>query len=290
MTDAPALPPGRYVELPGRGRTFVRELPGPLGAPTLLLLHGWTATADLNWFACYEPLARQYRVLALDHRGHGRGIRSRRRFRLEDCADDAAALLRVLDTGPVIAVGYSMGGPVAQLLWLRHRSLVDGLVLCATSRVFARRPREQVRFLGLGAASLASRVVPRRFTAEAIARAINARSTAGPLEGWAAEQFEMHDWTAILEAGRGLGTFDSRPWIGQVDVPTAVVTVMRDSMVPPRRQLGLARSIPGSTVFPVQGDHTVCATHPHRFGPALLEALADVTARIAALPPPPGPR
>ena len=35
--------------------------------------------------------------------------------------------------GPVIAVGYSMGGPVAQLLWRRHRDLVDGLVLCATT-------------------------------------------------------------------------------------------------------------------------------------------------------------
>jgi pimeloyl-ACP methyl ester carboxylesterase len=37
-----------------------------------VLLHGWTASADLNWFRCYEPLGEQYRVLALDHRGHGK--------------------------------------------------------------------------------------------------------------------------------------------------------------------------------------------------------------------------
>ena len=49
--------------------------------------------------------------MALDHRGHGRGIRSRRPFRLEDCADDAAALIDELGLGPVTAVGYSMGGP-----------------------------------------------------------------------------------------------------------------------------------------------------------------------------------
>ena len=94
MTDGPELPPGRSIELPGRGTTFIRELPGPeqpseqengsAGAPTVLLLHGWTASADLNWFAVYRALGEHYRVVALDHRGHGRGIRSRKVFRLDD--------------------------------------------------------------------------------------------------------------------------------------------------------------------------------------------------------------
>ena len=43
---------------------------------------------------------------------------------------------------PVVVVGYSMGGPVAQLLWQRHPDLVAGLVLCATSDRFAFGPTE----------------------------------------------------------------------------------------------------------------------------------------------------
>jgi 3-oxoadipate enol-lactonase len=248
----------------------------------VLLLHGWTASADLNWYPMYRPLGERYRVVALDHRGHGRGIRARKPFRITDCADDAAALLDVLGIPAAIAVGYSMGGPVAQLLWRRHRRLVDGLVLCATSRTFGSRPREKVRFAALGAAAVTSRVVPQRLTADAVAKVIDSRRTAGPTEGWAAEEFRRNDWTAILEAGRSLGRFDSRPWIGEVDVPTAVVAMMRDGMVPPRRQVALARSIPGANLFPVQGDHTVCVTHPHRFGPPFLEAVADVAARVLA--------
>ena len=50
-------PVGRYVDLPGRGRTFVRELAGPDGAPTVVLLHGWTTTAALNWSPSFGPLA-----------------------------------------------------------------------------------------------------------------------------------------------------------------------------------------------------------------------------------------
>ncbi len=130
---APKLPHGAAMELPGRGTTFVRTMDGPPGAATVLLLHGWTATADLNWFACYHPLAEHYRVVALDHRGHGRGIRTKKGFRLEDCADDAMAVCDVLGLEHVIPIGYSMGGPVAQLVWRRHRERVQGLVLCATS-------------------------------------------------------------------------------------------------------------------------------------------------------------
>jgi 3-oxoadipate enol-lactonase len=47
---------------------------GPVGAPTLILLHGWTATADLNFFMCYRALSEHFRVIAIDHRGHGRGF------------------------------------------------------------------------------------------------------------------------------------------------------------------------------------------------------------------------
>src|SRR5262249_43078339 len=124
------------IEIPGRGVTWIREAPGPRGAPVLLLLHGLGATAGINWFAVFESLGDAYRVIAIDHRGHGRGLRPRGRFRLAACADAAAALAAQLGIDRVIAVGYSMGGPIAQLLWHRHRSHVEGLVLCATSRNF----------------------------------------------------------------------------------------------------------------------------------------------------------
>src|SRR4051812_39379750 len=97
----PPLPMGKRVNLRGRGTTFVREVKGPADAPTVLLLHGWIASGGLNWFTAFDALGEQYRVLAPDHRGHGRGIRTRRRFTLADCADDAAVLLEQLGTGPV---------------------------------------------------------------------------------------------------------------------------------------------------------------------------------------------
>ena len=85
-------PKTRLVELPGRGVTRVWECAGPPDAPTLMLIHGVTVTAELNWGKVFAPLSRHFQVVAMDLRGHGDGIRVGWRFRLEDCADDVAAL------------------------------------------------------------------------------------------------------------------------------------------------------------------------------------------------------
>ena len=73
----------------------------------------------------YAPLSRRFRVLAMDHRGHGRGIHSRRPFRLQDCADDVAAVADATGTDRFIVVGYSMGvfGAVSMIMQLAFLDL-----------------------------------------------------------------------------------------------------------------------------------------------------------------------
>jgi 3-oxoadipate enol-lactonase len=269
------------MELPGRGTTFVRTVPGPEGAPTLLLLHGWTATADLNWFTAYHPLGRQFRVIALDHRGHGRGIRSRKLFRLEDCADDAMAVMDVLGIDTCIPVGYSMGGPVAQLVWKRHPERVDGLVLCATSGYFATSREEKLSFLGLSGLAAVARLTPTQAQRWLTEQFYLQRKTS-QWEPWAIQEASLHDWRTVLEAGRAIGSFSSREWIADVDVPTSVVITMRDSVVPVRRQVRLFESISGAEAYRVDGDHDAVVAQPERFVPTLLRAVNSVVERVAA--------
>ena len=280
---APPLPPGRTVDLPGRGTTFARIAEGPPGAPTLLLLHGWTANADLNWFRCFTPLSRRFNVVAIDHRGHGRGIRTRRPFSLSDCADDAAALVRELGLSSVIAVGYSMGGPIAQLLWRRHPELVDGLVLCATSRNFGRSVPERAMFTGLLGLSGVAKVTPASLRRQVSQRIFGDRFEASPLGAWLADELKRNDPSTVLQAGWSIGRFSSADWIGGVDVPTAVLITTQDSVVSPRRQLRLAQSIPGAEVIRVPGDHGVCVMDPGRFVPALLDGCSRVARRARAV-------
>lgn len=274
----PDLPPGAAMELPGRGTTFVRTLPGPEGAPTLVLLHGWTASADLNWFTCYKPLAEHYRVVALDHRGHGRGIRSRKTFRLEDCADDAVAVCDVLGIEQFIPVGYSMGGPVAQLIWQRHRQRTAGLVLCATSAYFSTSREERLSFLGISGLAAVARLTPLQ-ARQWLTDQFYLQRKADQWEPWAVDEASTHEWRAVLEAGRAIGNFSSRDWISEIDVPTSTLITMRDRVVPVRRQVRLFEAIPDAEAFRVDGDHDAVVANAKQFVPILLRACRSVVER-----------
>jgi 3-oxoadipate enol-lactonase len=275
----PALPPGRDVEL-AAGTVHLRDAPGPDGAPAVVLLHGWTATADLNFFKVYDPLAEHFRVLAFDQRGHGRGLRSRKLFRLEDCADDVVAVADAIGLDRFVAVGYSMGGAVAQLLWQRHRERLLGLVLCATAPHFNRQRNERLSFLGLTGLAAVARLTPGQLRRWLTGQLYLQRRTT-TWEPWAVEEAASHDWRMVLEAGRALGGFRADEWLGEVDVPTSVVITMQDHVVPVRRQMLLFEDIPTAAAFRVDGRHDAAIAVPGRFVPTALAAVNSVLERAS---------
>ncbi len=276
---APELPPATPVELAGLGEVDVREVPGPEGAPAVILIHGWTASADINFFTCYRALGEHVRVIAFDQRGHGSGLRTRRVVRLEDCADDVARVADALGIDTFIPVGYSMGGTIAQLTWRRHRDRVDGLVLAATAPHFAERRDERLSFLGLTGLAALARVTPTQ-ARDRISDQVYLRRKTETWGPWAVAQAARHDWRMVLEAGRALGNFSSTDWIGEIDVPTSVVVTMRDPVVPLRRQVRLFDEIPGAEAFRVDGEHDAVVANADRFVPTLIRAIGSVTSRI----------
>jgi len=252
-----------------------------------MLIHGVTFTAELNWGKVFAPLSRDFRVIAIDLRGHGDGIRTGSRFRLEDCADDVAALAEALDIPRFIAVGYSMGGMVAQLLFKRHAPLLSGLVLCATARNVLGSPMEQLAALALPSAAAAVLWNPllQPMSAEFIGMMFLGSVDDPATAKWARAQLRRTTLATAISAIRAVCEFTSHSWIGEVDVPTAVVVTSRDRIVPKSRQMKLARAIPGASVHEVDADHAVCVTAPKMFTPVLLQACWSVEARRARQQP-----
>lgn len=273
-----AAPLSRLVELPGRGVMRVWECPGPRRAETLMLIHGVAVTAELNWGKAFAPLARHFRVISADLRGHGGGIRAGSRFRLEDCADDAAALAGVLGIGTFVAVGYSMGGMVAQLLARRHPSLLSGLVLCSTAGNVRESPAEMLAALALPTTAAALRWNPllQMMSAELLGMTLLGHIDDPATARWARAELSRTTLASAVSAIQAVCEFSSDRWVSQLDVPAAVVVTTRDRIVPAARQLRLARAIPGASVHEVRADHGVCINAPQLFVPALLEACWSV--------------
>ncbi len=272
----------RTVELPGRGHMPVREVRGPEGAPTLVLLHGLAATGRLNWATCVPALARRFNVVVVDHRGHGHGIRTQH-FRLVDCADDVIALADVLGIASFVAVGYSMGGPIAELCWSRHPDRVRGLVLCATAKHFVRPEARGVANAVIPGMVVGARLFP-EFFRDRIVDGMLRDLPAGPRRDLVRREMLAMDVATVFQAARAVIRFSSRDWVSRIDVPTAVVVTTRDGLVPTPRQYHLAAAIPGARIFEVDGDHLACVRAPDKFVPALVQACEYVTTAAATAP------
>jgi 3-oxoadipate enol-lactonase len=274
--------------VPDRGEFFLRDSDPTSSAPVVFMLHGWVASADLNFGGLYEDvIAAGYRVIAIDHRGHGRGMRPLVPFRLVDCAADAAAVIRTLELGPVIVYGYSMGGAIAQLVARDHPDVVAGLVVSGTAQHWQeeelRRAWRAMPFVGLGLS-----VAPGSGWRVALKRA---GFRPGPKMAWVHSEMKRHNARDIAEAGRELGRFDSRPWLAPLPFPTAVVLTNQDDAVPPVKQRQLAAAL-HATVFEAPVRHLEVAAmageqSAQRYNPVLIEALdavrlADTSGSLAA--------
>lgn len=274
------VPEGRTVELPGRGSTFVVDTgPSPEvdGRPTLVLLHALACTGLLTWYPAIEVLRRNYRVVTFDQRWHGQGIRSPR-FTLEDCADDAVAVADALGIDEFVAVGYSMGSLVAQLAWRRHPGRVRGVVLCATTGRFTQRGPEPaaLRVISTRLAQAAAW----RLRSVALAEAVTVPTAEH--NRWALAQLRTTKGSGIAGAAAVISRFDSSAWIGDMDVPAAVVVTADDRLIPPARQRWLARQIPDAAVYEIPAGHASVVMNTPAFIPALQAACASVSARVSA--------
>ena len=265
------------VHVPGRGEMFLRERQGPPGATPVLLLHGWTVSADVTWFAAYSTLAPHHGILAVDHRGHGRGLRAETPFSLEDCADDAAALLDLLRVPRAVVAGYSMGGAIALLLAERRPDLVAGLVLVATALEWRASPRERLLWRLVPLLDVLLRVgagdgLVQRYLREAVADAPDV----APLRAWVGAELKRGYFPDLVTAGRQLSMFDARPFAGSIDAPCAVVVTTRDRLVRPQKQRQLAHAV-NAEVLEIDADHDAPLVKAKGFAAVMAEAVAAVS-------------
>ncbi len=97
------------------------------GAP-LILLHG-NGESSGYFVNQIDRFANEYRVIAVDTRGHGASPRGNKPFTLETFADDLKNLLDSLNIEKANILGFSDGGNIAVIFALKYPERVAGLVL-----------------------------------------------------------------------------------------------------------------------------------------------------------------
>lgn len=258
--EHPLRVPGRTVFV-GDDEYLVREMGSREGVP-LVLVHGLAGASLTEWYQVAPKLAADRWVIMVDHRGHGLSARGDTRFDVADDADDLIGALDALGVGVVDVVGYSMGGVIAQAMVARNPGRIRRLVLIATfathsegyrwaRRIGAWLARGWERVTGFGTPEIRSGYLIARGTVQKR----HAR--------WIWRETSRRDVESGAQATFALLRFDSRDWVGRLNVPTLVMVPQKDFLVPPRWQLELADAIPDAKVVEIEGaGHEIVWSHP----------------------------
>ena len=218
----------------------------------IVLLHGVTLSVA-TWPYQLAALSKQYRVIALDARGHGASKCDQLGWGMERMADDVHQVIETLDLHDAIVVGHSMGGMMTQEMCVMFpemaRERIAGVVLLST----AAAPSEGVpgfhrmnRMVKPGMITRGESVMPRGEIGYALARlALGAKAD---------PRFVMHtrNMTAALSPATidsllpNVVGFDVRPRLKDFPIPALVITGSRDLLTPPRVGKTIARLIPGA--------------------------------------------
>ena len=109
------------------GNTFQYLERGELSAPPIIALHALGRSSE-SWEQVAAELGEEYRVIALDQRGHG-GSERTGVYSFELMCDDLLHFANALNLKQFTLVGHSMGGTVSYLFSEKYPSMVDRLIV-----------------------------------------------------------------------------------------------------------------------------------------------------------------
>jgi pimeloyl-ACP methyl ester carboxylesterase len=122
------MPPTDTFLTTGGLRLHLRDWGGPQAPPAILLVHGLASNARI-WDLLAPLLAPNFRLAAIDQRGHGMSDKPDGGYDLATIAGDLAGAIAALGWSRPLVVGHSWGANVALQLAADHPDLPAGIVL-----------------------------------------------------------------------------------------------------------------------------------------------------------------
>ncbi|MFJ4554915.1 4-carboxymuconolactone decarboxylase [Streptomyces massasporeus] len=237
--------------------TLQYRFDGPEEAPVLILGPSLGTTWHM-WDRQIPELIKQWRVFRFDLPGHG-GAPA---YPAGSVGDLTTRLLATLEGLGVHRFGYAgcaLGGAVGIELALRHPERLASLALIATSPRFgsADEFRQRGVIVRTNGLDPIARTAPERWFTGGFAAAQPA------ITEWAVQMVRTTDPGCYIASCEALASFDVRPELGRVGVPTLVLVGSDDQVTGPAEARTLVAGIPDARLAVVPGaSHLVPVEQP----------------------------
>ncbi|MHB1067825.1 MAG: alpha/beta fold hydrolase [Candidatus Nanopelagicales bacterium] len=225
--------------------------------PTVVLAHGFAVTM-VEWNVVWERLlARGYKVVAFDQRGHGRSTIGDDGIGSRSMAGDYLAVFDDLGIDAAVLVGHSMGGFLAIAAMLEvpgFAQRVSGLVLFATfaGDITRDAPQNKVQ-IPLLRSGLLQKAVANDTVGTLFGASLMGDSPSPAMIRVFVETFRAQDHVALLPMLVAFAEEDRADRLGEIAAPTIVICGRADKTTPPWQSERLAEAIPGARMTWVEG-------------------------------------
>ncbi|OHC21251.1 MAG: 3-oxoadipate enol-lactonase [Pseudomonadales bacterium RIFCSPHIGHO2_02_FULL_60_43] len=242
------------------------------GAP-VLLVHG-LGSSTRDWEYQVPELARHYRVIALDVRGHGRSDKPRERYSIKGFAEDVAALIEHLQLAQVHLVGISMGGMIGFQLGVDRPELLKSLCIVNSGpEVKAKSPRD---YIEIAKRWTLSRLLSLDTIAKALGKLLFPKTEQEELRQKILVRWPQNDKRAYLASLDAIIGWGVRERLARISCPTLVVTADRD-YTPVAQKQAYVDEMPNARLLVIEDSrHATPLDQPEQFNSSLLAFLAEV--------------
>jgi pimeloyl-ACP methyl ester carboxylesterase len=197
----------------------------------VVLVHGFLGDRHY-WDHVIEPLAKKYRVIAIDLPGHGNSSWSNLLATTEDYAEEIADLVKQLYLDKITLIGHSLGGYITMAFANKYSSLLEGFALIHSTALPDTEEAKAGRLAGInkiktdGLPSFVDNLIPKLFAPEHLIK-------------FEQETKEIGYGASIEGAVAALGAMRNRPDLSNVlataSIPVLIVAGSLDIVVPMKR-------------------------------------------------------
>jgi pimeloyl-ACP methyl ester carboxylesterase len=290
--DCKLLAPKMPLERDSEGRTYVVHSNGQRThyicddftdpwnpRETILIQHGFGRHVNF-WYHWIPVLARKYRVIRRDLRGHGFSSfpsieeRETYQYNLDTIIGEVIDTLDVLNTAKVHFLGESTGGMLGEILAAKHPDRLLSLTVCSTP---THLPPPALKLFAFDKHDwpTACRELGSRGWAEALSQIPGTIPTSDPAYlPWYLDEIAISDGEGLAQYAEFLSTLDARPFLSQIRVPVLVLTPTESAAVKVEDMEALAGGVERCRLALVKGGgHEIYTTRADRCQSVFLDFL-----------------
>jgi len=238
----------------------------------LIILHGLNSDIS-GWVFVMPELAKYYRTIAVDVRGHGESGKPDIPYSIRMFSDDLYNFCQKLQISEAHILGLSMGGAIAQQFALLYKEMIRSLILVSTFSYIDDHLKEA--FLKLrrsldtgGYPAFFDEVVKLAFTPKYIRE--NPESIATLKE----KRIKINSPVAIARATEACLNFNLKDEISRINLPTLILSGREDVFTPLHLAEQIHQSIKGSEWKIIDNvGHNLHIEKPEEMVEAVLEFL-----------------